>query len=164
MCRERSGQKACAALKFRCPPLLISPRTVPSSETAPAQTPAVSHNGGKTVFFMALASLQGKNLFSSLQSRLSDLATVARGCLKFADVTEGALAPADVYSDKKETCLQTPAKTCLVAAPSHYIAQTGSVPVPDSLNLAAFSEGGGDVRCADVLVFHQLCACLSVLP
>lgn len=115
-------------------------------------------------FFMALASLQGKNLFSSLQSRLSDLATVARGCLKFADVTEGALAPADVFSDKKEKCLQTPAKTCLGAAPSHYIAQTGSVPVPDSLNLAAFSEGGGDVRCADVLVFHQLCACLSVLP
>lgn len=42
MCRESSGQKACAALKIRCPPLLISPRTVPSSETAWAQTPAAA--------------------------------------------------------------------------------------------------------------------------
>lgn len=61
MCRESSGQKACAALKFRCPPLLISPRTVPSSETAWAQTPAAaagshSHQGreGKKITFLWL--------------------------------------------------------------------------------------------------------------
>lgn len=119
--------------------------------------------GEKNHFFMALASLQENNLFSSLQSKLSGLAIVARGCLKFADGTEAALAPADVFSGKKEKCLQTPTQSCLGAAPSHYIAQTGFVPVPDSFKLAAFSEGGGDVS-ADVLVFHQLCACLSVLP
>lgn len=62
---------------------------------------------------MALASLQEKSLFSSLQSRLSDLATVARGCLKFADVTEGALAPAGVSLEREEKCLQTPEKVVL---------------------------------------------------
>lgn len=67
----------------------------------------------KNCFFMALASLQEKNLFSSLQSRLSDLATVARGCLKFADVTEGALAPAGVFLHREEKCLQTPEKVVL---------------------------------------------------
>lgn len=107
-------------MEFRCPPLLISPRTVPSSETASAQTPAaaaVSHSlqwsKRKKLFFMALAPLQEKKLFSSLQSRLSDLATGIRGCLKFADVTAGALAPAGVFLDREAKCLQTPEKVVL---------------------------------------------------
>lgn len=54
-------------------------------------------------------------------------------------------------------------KVGLELLPSHYFAETGSVPVPDSFKLAAFSEEGGDVS-ADVLVLHQLCACLSALP
>lgn len=69
-------------------------------------------------------------------------------------------ATADCFSEK---VYANTSKSWLGAAPSHYIAETGSVPVPDSFKLAAFSEGGGDVS-ADVLVFHQLCACLSVLP
>lgn len=65
---------------------------------------------------------------------------------------------------KKSACKhQQEKKVGLELLPSHYFAKTGSVPVPDSFKLAAFSEEGGDVS-ADVLVLHQLCACLSALP
>lgn len=160
---ESSGQKAFAALKFHCPPLLISPRTVPSSETASAQTPAaatVSHShqgreggggggveislfhgigfapGEESIFVFAIWTFWSCYCGSG----------VAWSLLMWQRVLWPRRTPSQTKKRggkgvKKEKCLQTPAKSCLGATPSQYIAQTESVPAPDSFKLAGFSGG-----------------------